>query len=113
MPVFFFLFKQKTAYDMRISDWSSDVCSSDLRSRGRLALEPRAVGLLGTRRDDRVLPMLREQRQIDRNADRYHVGIIRAAPAIARAHRPIGPLLGAGAPNVGLGPRGEIGRALV
>src|SRR3546814_13981174 len=26
----FFLFKQKTAYDMRISDWSSDVCSSDL-----------------------------------------------------------------------------------
>src|SRR3546814_5624035 len=29
---FFFFFKQKTAYDMRISDWSSDVCSSDLRT---------------------------------------------------------------------------------
>src|SRR3546814_7415250 len=28
---FFFSFKQKTAYEMRISDWSSDVCSSDLR----------------------------------------------------------------------------------
>src|SRR3546814_7936484 len=28
---FFFFFKQKTAYEMRISDWSSDVCSSDLR----------------------------------------------------------------------------------
>src|SRR3546814_1972312 len=28
----FFFFKQKTAYDMRISDWSSDVCSSDLRN---------------------------------------------------------------------------------
>src|SRR3546814_7063808 len=28
--MFVFLFKQKTAYDMRISDWSSDVCSSDL-----------------------------------------------------------------------------------
>src|SRR3546814_2292969 len=27
---FFFLFKQKTAYEVRISDWSSDVCSSDL-----------------------------------------------------------------------------------
>src|SRR3546814_3041291 len=27
---FFFLFKQKTAYEMRMSDWSSDVCSSDL-----------------------------------------------------------------------------------
>src|SRR3546814_13669831 len=27
----FFFFKQKTAYEMRISDWSADVCSSDLR----------------------------------------------------------------------------------
>src|SRR3546814_8987140 len=32
--VLFFFFKQKTAYELRISDWSSDVCSSDL-SRGR------------------------------------------------------------------------------
>src|SRR3546814_10139969 len=30
MVLFFFFFKQKTAYEMRISDWSSDVCSSDL-----------------------------------------------------------------------------------
>src|SRR3546814_18463189 len=30
--LFFFFFKQKTAYEMRISDWSSDVCSSDLLS---------------------------------------------------------------------------------
>src|SRR3546814_9488299 len=30
MLVTFFFFKQKTAYEMRISDWSSDVCSSDL-----------------------------------------------------------------------------------
>src|SRR3546814_9868259 len=29
----FFFFKQKTAYEMRISDWISDVCSSDLRCR--------------------------------------------------------------------------------
>src|SRR3546814_8658792 len=29
----FFFFKQKTAYEMRISDWSSDVCSSDLSCR--------------------------------------------------------------------------------
>src|SRR3546814_4541167 len=39
--VFFFFFKQKTAYEMRISDWSSDVCSSDLegsRSGAYLAL---------------------------------------------------------------------------
>src|SRR3546814_20980666 len=32
---FFFFFKQKTAYEMRISDWSSDVCSSDLAERRR------------------------------------------------------------------------------
>src|SRR3546814_4863869 len=32
MSVFFF--KQKTAYEMRISDWSSDVCSSDLHHQG-------------------------------------------------------------------------------
>src|SRR3546814_8193017 len=31
--MFFFFFKQKTAYEMRISDWSSDVCSSDLLNR--------------------------------------------------------------------------------
>src|SRR3546814_4192597 len=30
MRLSFFFFKQKTAYEMRISDWSSDVCSSDL-----------------------------------------------------------------------------------
>src|SRR3546814_6943845 len=32
--LFFFFFKQKTAYEMRISDWSSDVCSSDLLHGG-------------------------------------------------------------------------------
>src|SRR3546814_9010794 len=31
--ILFFFFKQKTAYEMRISDWSSDVCSSDLSAR--------------------------------------------------------------------------------
>src|SRR3546814_18248048 len=33
--MFFFFFKQKTAYEMRISDWSSDVCSSDLQKAFR------------------------------------------------------------------------------
>src|SRR3546814_13725597 len=39
--VSFFFFKQKTAYEMRISDWSSDVCSSDLQA---LAVERIVVG---------------------------------------------------------------------
>src|SRR3546814_12172492 len=45
LQIYFFLCTQKTAYDMRISDWSSDVCSSDLLGlcfRGRLA---RGIGL--------------------------------------------------------------------
>src|SRR3546814_10016254 len=41
---FFFFFKQKTAYELRISDWSSDVCSSDLRApdgvAGRSYIQP-------------------------------------------------------------------------
>src|SRR3546814_18590239 len=36
----FFFFKQKTAYEMRISDWSSDVCSSDLRRCSRTTRAP-------------------------------------------------------------------------
>src|SRR3546814_2074508 len=37
--IFVFFFKQKTAYEMRISDWSSDVCSSDLSSIGQQMVE--------------------------------------------------------------------------
>src|SRR3546814_15697927 len=38
-----FFYKQKTAYEMRISDWSSDVCSSDLQRRYRLAAQIRGA----------------------------------------------------------------------
>src|SRR3546814_13005316 len=45
MFCYVFFFKQKTAYEMRISDWSSDVCSSDLRraavARGALFIDER------------------------------------------------------------------------
>src|SRR3546814_2867579 len=43
----FFFFKQKTAYEMRISDWSSDVCSSDLivvAAHAGIGLVRRAAG---------------------------------------------------------------------
>src|SRR3546814_6633943 len=43
----FFFFKQKTAYEMRISDWSSDVCSSDLAPQISLAdFTDRNAGLI-------------------------------------------------------------------
>src|SRR3546814_5922271 len=43
VPLFFFFFKQKTAYEMRISDWSSDVCSSDLEFEGKRGLTDQHV----------------------------------------------------------------------
>src|SRR3546814_15094975 len=44
----FFVFKQKTAYEMRISDWSSDVCSSDLhRDHMTTALHLQAIAAIG------------------------------------------------------------------
>src|SRR3546814_17091144 len=42
----FFFFKQKTAYEMRIRDWSSDVCSSDLEEGAALAPKFDADGLI-------------------------------------------------------------------
>src|SRR3546814_1395048 len=48
--VVFFFFKQKTAYEMRISDWSSDVCSSDLASCPRQSPERSAVCSCAPRR---------------------------------------------------------------
>src|SRR3546814_9515518 len=49
-----FFFKQKTAYEMRISDWSSDVCSSDLGVAFLVAVEARVLrpfGMAEHRRD--------------------------------------------------------------
>src|SRR3546814_6279025 len=40
---YFFFFKQKTAYEMRISDWSSDVCSSDLHTSLHVRTVKRAI----------------------------------------------------------------------
>src|SRR3546814_5267835 len=48
--VYFFFFKQKTAYEMRISDWSSDVCSSDLE---HLAAVPQLRQILPGEREQR------------------------------------------------------------
>src|SRR3546814_8404908 len=42
--LFFFFFKQKTAYEMRISDWSLDVCSSDLDFHGLKYLAQKFLG---------------------------------------------------------------------
>src|SRR3546814_7321722 len=67
--VLFFFFKQKTAYEMRISDWSSDVCSSDLEAAPATALAGGGIracypsdhvlqGRLPVRRPGRGVPLL-------------------------------------------------------
>src|SRR3546814_393882 len=56
----FFFFKQKTAYEMRISDWSSDVCSSDLRCCARyVGCRQIAVRSGAVLDDDRLAHLLR------------------------------------------------------
>src|SRR3546814_2377725 len=71
----FFLFKQKTAYELRISDWSSDVCSSDL-----LAL----IVERAFRRPDRLADHLPRYMQIPRDRlDRLPTSIL--APAVGRS----------------------------
>src|SRR3546814_970458 len=64
--VVFFVFKQKTAYEVRISDWGSDVCSSDLADpefdadRLRADRRLRAYNITGADRPERRDDILRE-----------------------------------------------------
>src|SRR3546814_9123620 len=68
---FFFFFKQKTAYELRISDWSSDVCSSDLS-----------------------YDMLGEAATTSDDAQRYYADYKQAIHAIGRAAAGRGPYAG-------------------
>src|SRR3546814_15003142 len=76
--LYFFFFKQKTAYEMRISDWSSDVCSSDLWTQPLQVDDgPVLVGdlvLEATVQDDRGRSIATESRIPYFGRDRY-VGI--------------------------------------
>src|SRR3546814_2177565 len=90
----FFFFKQKTAYEMRISDWSSDVCSSDLSAHraGNERIDLRVAqprqGLARALRDGvgavvrarAIVPMDQVDIALPRILPR------RAAPEIGRAH---------------------------
>src|SRR3546814_2122408 len=56
-----FFFKQKTAYEMRISDWSSDVCSSDLKTGKEQGPEGCAGGyVMASYVEEQVLDWLRD-----------------------------------------------------
>src|SRR3546814_710602 len=88
-----FFFKQKTAYEMRISDWSSDVCSSDLfrvdrfeayrddvRYAGRTNIQPVAKGVRHLLAKTHLPVVLRQRafeagtHEIDQAAHRHETG---------------------------------------
>src|SRR3546814_16169513 len=66
--IYVFFFKQKTAYEMRISDWSSDVCSSDLRI---------STALLQTN------PTAKPRRQIATTSSLNALTLVRAGTGVA------------------------------
>src|SRR3546814_8469847 len=77
---FLFLFKQKTAYEMRISDWSSDVCSSDLKEKWGRLTDDELDMMAGQR--DQLIGRLQEhygmaREEAEREADRWATGIER------------------------------------
>src|SRR3546814_4500489 len=79
---YFFFFKQKTAYEVRISDWSADVCSSDLPRRPRGRYRQCAEAQARVSRDE--ARARRRDRRLDRRArDRGGQG----AGARLAAHR--------------------------
>src|SRR3546814_14805654 len=97
---FFFFFKQKTAYEMRISDWSSDVCSSDLLRLARII-----EGAGNREMADGALDMPRA------GADIGVVPVAVAAAAVAQRRRGDEHPLRLGLDRRGARVRGEDGRA--
>src|SRR3546814_1319916 len=90
-----FFFKQKTAYEMRISDWSSDVCSSDLlhRRRWRGAARLRRRRRVAVRRlcpreaEGRSLQLAAYSCRPPRSARRWSVGTLIRRRRILSHHR--------------------------
>src|SRR3546814_219766 len=85
MFLLFFFFKQKTAYEMRISDWSSDVCSSDLALGYRGAkdllaylLDPEKAPSEGLKRVISKQPKNLRIRPLDKSRYREDIGTITA-----------------------------------
>src|SRR3546814_19398496 len=86
--VTFFFFKQKPAYHLRISDWSSDVCSSDRAGEPfgalRVGDDQRRLAVRDSRRQLGALPPAVEQGGA---APRHHDAEIGDAPGVGVAHR--------------------------
>src|SRR3546814_18430633 len=107
----FFFFKQKTAYEMRISDWSSDVCSSDLRPRppDRHVVPGAGHGVGGwagdrrRRRHRHLVPRFRRPHERRRGDHRHRGGMTTGGRATG------GRPTGEDGTRVGVGRRGSVG----
>src|SRR3546814_2634020 len=131
MLLWFFVFKQKTAYEMRISDWSSDVCSSDLLGFEEPASErvarleridrrwPRPISgdaaeNPGLRRSPRLILRTRAQPK----AVRRNGGLVARPPrshqvSPTRVLRPVASLcIGSGQPPTGRGVRASLSTSI-
>src|SRR3546814_3241926 len=81
-----FVFKQKTAYDMRISDWSSDVCSSDLHVQ---IDEHHSAKDFAFYRNEATLAFV-QAGEIARFGHREQRAVPAISPAVIGAHEPLG-----------------------
>src|SRR3546814_3697714 len=100
----YFFFKQKTAYDMRISDWSSDVCSSDL-------LRVKADRIRGAARrqvDERYPPGIADLPPPDR---RRLAAVERDHPKRGEARDQFGKVMRLGLADVTVAARAPLGAA--
>src|SRR3546814_3924891 len=84
------VFKQKTAYEMRISDWSSDVCSSDLLRtvavrRGELASSLTATGTIDFNQRDVAIVQARAGGFVQRVYGRAPGDVVGAGAQLGRA----------------------------
>src|SRR3546814_18909820 len=102
----FCFFKQKTAYEMRISDWSSDVCSSDLPDLGEIQVGDRDAGIMD--RADIAVRIDRRQRLV---GDRQDLGAIVPVTANGSVAGIVGDRVGAHGDVELCGIARQIGRA--
>src|SRR3546814_3400370 len=78
--VHFFFFKQKTAYEMRISDWSSDVCSSDLMGAWTFGIVVLLAFLIGP------IWAWHSFRHVDERPQGYHADMTWSSGPLSSAH---------------------------
>src|SRR3546814_7562823 len=105
-----FFFKQKTAYEMRISDWSSDVCSSDL-TKDTVAGIAELEDVAGDGLDREVFVDVADDDRFGFQHDVVVAGVRDGSARHHRGHPPAGPP--AQAPVHGVAVQVEIGRAHV